>query len=120
MESSLSEMVGFPLELGPVVALLGEVCGYPKQCCQFVALALLLAKRQVACAWGRGRAPTLSQWLADLSYCNEQFEVHSETLLIAPRPRDIWAPLWGYLQARAAVAAETALATAEFEKAEIG
>ncbi|KAJ1217574.1 hypothetical protein NDU88_005168 [Pleurodeles waltl] len=100
VEGSLSAMIAAPLTLTPLIALLGytEEIGPVQR--RYLGFALLLAKRRVACRWGRGRAPKFKNWLSDLVCGKMQLEAYAELLPPTSRPRDIWAPLDTYLLGR--------------------
>lgn len=97
---ALDQMVPIALERTPLIALLGYTKLIPRCCRKYLGIALLLAKRRVACSWGRGRAPKFKEWLDDLIYCQEQLTLYTETLPRASKPRNIWSPLQSYLLAR--------------------
>lgn len=86
-------MISTTLECHPMMALLGYTAHIPKASYKYTAIALLLAKRRVACRWGRGRAPKFKNWLDDLIYCQDQMSIYAETLPWMSRPKDIWGPL---------------------------
>lgn len=94
---ALAEMTSEQIGADPLMALLGYTAHIPAPYWKYVNIALLLAKRRVACRWGRGRAPKFKTWIADLIYCQDQLKVYGETLPSASRPRDIWGPLQTYL-----------------------
>ncbi|KAJ1180994.1 hypothetical protein NDU88_006205 [Pleurodeles waltl] len=93
-------MIAAPLTLTPLVALLGYTEKIAPVHRRYLGFALLLAKRRVACCWGRGRAPKFKDWLSDLVYGRMQLKAYAELLPPTSRPRDIWAPLDTYLLGR--------------------
>lgn len=105
--AALEDMTSVAMRNDPLMALLGYTAHIPVPYRKYVNIALLLAKRRVACRWGRGRAPKFKMWLADLVYCQDQLKIYGETLPNASRPRDIWGPLQIYLLQHGAGDTET-------------
>lgn len=105
--AALGRMTGIANPEDPMVALLGYTEHIPAPFRKYAAIALLLAKRQVACRWGRGRAPKFKVWIHDLVYCQDQLSIYAETLPRASRPRDIWSPFQVYLIGEGAQEAPT-------------
>lgn len=85
------------IERSALVALLGYTKPIPKTYRRYSATALLMAKRRVACRWGRGRAPKFREFLTDLIHCQEQLATYAELLPCTSRAKDIWGPLTQYL-----------------------
>lgn len=83
---ALERMIGNHIPDDPIVALLGYTENIPTTVRKFTAIALLMARRRVACRWGRGRAPKFKDWLTDLLYCQDQMSIYAETLPRASRP----------------------------------
>lgn len=81
----------------PLTALLGYTKQVPANRRKFVSFTLVLAKRRVACCWGRGRAPKFKNWITDMIFWQDQLNKYAELLPISSRPRDIWGPLQKYL-----------------------
>ncbi|KAJ1115246.1 hypothetical protein NDU88_003472 [Pleurodeles waltl] len=90
-------MIAARLTLTPLIALLGYTEETAPVHRRNLGFALLLAKRRVACRWGRGRAPKFKDWLSDLVYGRMQPEAYAELLPPTSRPSDTWAPLDTYL-----------------------
>lgn len=90
-------MTGTLLPDTPLVALLGYTQQIPIKIRKYTALALLLAKRLIACRWGRGWAPKFKEWMREIIYCQEQLHIYNELMPPSSRPRDIGAPLHSYL-----------------------
>lgn len=93
----LSRMIQLEFNPMPEVALLGYVRNFPKHVRRFVAIALLLAKRELAIKWGNGFIPTTKARLNSLIYCNTNCDLFATMMPSSSRPKDIWGPLKSYL-----------------------
>lgn len=98
---TLTQMTDTQIPDDPLTRLLGYIGALPMTMQRFISLALLLAKRRVACRWSRGRAPKFKDWLQDLIFCQDQLHTYTELLPPSSRPRDSWSPLQTYLLAQA-------------------
>lgn len=76
----------------PFMALLGNVSPIPITYRRFTAIALLLAKREIALHWGNSVYPTTKAWLHSPTYCDLTSEVYSSLQPPTARPKDIWQP----------------------------
>lgn len=94
---ALDLMTGLHITMDPLTALLGYTQPLTAKMRKYISLALLLAKRRIACRWGRGRASKFKDWLQDLVYCQEQLQTYAELQPPSSRPKDIWGPLQTYL-----------------------
>lgn len=109
--AATGEMTGEHRLHTPLVALLGYTQQLAAKIRKYTSLVLLLAKRLIACRWGRGRAPKFKDWLTEITHCQEQLQTYAELMPASSRPRDIWAPLQAYLLTRSSPASNTATPT---------
>ena len=93
----LTSMTQVASDPDPLLALLGYVQDIPKPMCRYTAIALLLAKREVAITWGSKYPPKINAWLRSLTYCDTTSELFASLQPLTSRPRDIWQPLRDYL-----------------------
>lgn len=98
----ISCMLDTRIPLPPQIALLGCIQDIATTHKKFLALGLLIAKRRIACKWGRGRAPKFKECVQDLITWQEQSLCYAELLPPTSRPKDIWSPLTTYLLAQKA------------------
>lgn len=85
-------MVEMEIARSPLLALLGYVHDLPKSRRRFVAVALLLAKRELALKWTSKKTPTLKAWLLSMTFCNTISDAYAQLQPPASRPVDIWQP----------------------------
>lgn len=74
---TLTDILEAPLLPSPRLGLLGLVSKAKRSCRRFVAIALLLAKKEVAINWGARSKPQRAAWLRNLAYCNLQTKIFS-------------------------------------------
>ena len=95
--TKLTTMTQVASDPDPLLALLGYVHDIPKPMRRYTAIALLLAKREVAIAWGSRHPPKINTWLRSLAHCDMTSELFASLQPITSRPRDIWQPLRDYM-----------------------
>lgn len=86
----LRRITDTPLEINPLLALLGYSKPLPPGIRRLIDMGLLLAKRQVALHWMKGPPPTMTQWAKDMLYCSTQTEAYSDLLPPRNRPKNFW------------------------------
>ena len=84
-------------DITPLIALLGYTKDIPKRLNRLTSMALLLAKRGVSMAWGRGTAPRFKEWLKDIALGAEMLDTYATLLPRSSRPCDFWGPVLAYL-----------------------
>lgn len=104
--ADLSHMTGLRISTTPIQALLGHVQDLPKSSRRFCALALLLAKREVALHWGSKNPPTLKGWMFSMSFCNTTSDLYAQLQPPASRTLDVWQPFRSYLLAQTFVSSK--------------
>lgn len=84
----ISEVLNQTLECSPLVMLLGYVERLEVAGRKLAAMMLVLARRRLAIHWGAPRGPRSSDWLQDITYCQENLSLYWDLM-----PKDIWAHL---------------------------
>lgn len=64
---------------------------------KLTAMMLVLARRWLAIHWGAPRGPRSSDWLQDITYCQENLSLYWDLMPSASRPKDIWGPFGEWL-----------------------
>mgnify|MGYP002804793610 CR=1 FL=1 len=75
--AKLTLITQIALSPSPLLALLGYVHDIPQPMRRYTAIALLLAKRELAIHWGNRRPPEVDACLHSLTHCNTTSEVYA-------------------------------------------
>lgn len=94
----MSEVVGLGVRKETrwhILGVTGDIT-WPKRCKTWLALASVIAKRNIARLWGANAAPTMKDWEKDLDRCQRAEQVVYQSRGCPQKWKQIWASWRAY------------------------